>query len=126
MNFWEKIRKDIEKGVKDIEKGMKDGIKTIRKEAEVLAVEGKKKYKAFELKSTLHKQMADLGELVYSAKASAGNPLNSNKVKAAIAKIKKTEGQIQKLQSAKKKAKKKVAAKKKAAAKKKTAAAKSA
>jgi hypothetical protein len=122
MTFWEKIRKDVEKGVKDIEKGLKDGLTVIKKEAGVLAEGGKKKYKVFELKSNVQRQMADLGGLVYSMSGKDKDPLKDSRVKAAITKIKKTETQINKLGGAKKKAAKKKGVKKKAAAKKKSAA----
>jgi hypothetical protein len=119
MSFWEKIRKDVEKGVKDIEKGLKDGIQGIRKEAGVLAEEGKRKYKVFDLKSKAHKQIAELGGMVYGMSGKDKNPLLDARVKASIAKIKKTEDQIKKLGPAKKKTAKKKARKK--TARKKTA-----
>lgn len=121
MTFWEKIRKDVEKGVKDIEKGLKDGLTVIKKEAGVLAEEGKKKYKVFELKSKAQREMADLGGLVYGISGTGKDPLKDRRVKAAITKIKKMEAQISKLGGAKKKTTKKKAVKKKTSAKKKSA-----
>jgi hypothetical protein len=119
MNFWQKVQKDVQKVQKDVQKGVVDSFTVIRKKAESLTEEGKKKYKVFDLKSTVHKHMADLGGLVYTMSGSKKNPLQDAKVKAAIGKIKKLEEQITKLEApAKKKAAKKKTTKKKTAKKK--------
>jgi polyhydroxyalkanoate synthesis regulator phasin len=111
MDFWEKVRKDVQKS-------FKDGMAVIKVKAGELSEEGKKRYKAFDLKHRVHKHMSELGGQVYSLKSST-NPLADPKVKAIMEKIGKLEDQINKLESelkktpAKKKATKKPGSKKK-------------
>jgi hypothetical protein len=121
MNFWQKVQKDMQKVQKDVQKGVRESFTVIRKKAEYLTDEGKKKYKVFDLKSKVHKHMSNLGGLVYTMSGTQKNPLQDAKVKAEIEKIKKLEDQITKLETApvKKKTAKKKAAKK--TARKKTA-----
>ncbi|MCK4815395.1 hypothetical protein KA005_06465 [bacterium] len=117
MDFWEKLQSDVSKG-------LKDGIHTLKEKAELLTDEGKKKYKAYDLKSKMHKHLAELGATVYSMHNQGKKPLASTKAKGLIEKIAKLEEQIAKLEgkSAKKKAAKKAVKKKakKKAVKKKT------
>lgn len=121
MNFWQKVQKDMQKVQKDVQKSVKDSFTVIRKKAESLTEEGKKKYKVFDLKSNVHKHMANLGGMVYTMSGTKKNPLLDAKVKAEIGKIKKIEEQITNIEAVpvKKKAAKKKTARK--AAKKKTA-----
>jgi hypothetical protein len=127
MIFWRKIKTDVEKGVTD-------GLAAIRGTAERLTEDGKRWYRAFELKNTVHKQISDLGGLVYELSRKSKDVMADPKVKAAIEKIRKMEEKILHLERApkkkapagRKKAAKKVAAKrhaakKKTSAKKKTA-----
>lgn len=112
MSFWDKINADMQKS-------FKEGLEIIRKKAEILTEEGKNKFKIFDLKSKLQKQMADFGKMVYNLSAITDNPMKDPKVQAALDKIRKVEEQIIKLESASaalKEAKKKAAARKKAAA----------
>jgi hypothetical protein len=127
MSFWRKVKTDVEKGVTG-------GLAFMRGTAEKLTEEGKRWYRAFELKNAVHKQVSDLGGLVYELSRKSKNVMADPKVKSAIEKIRKMEEKILHLEqgpkkkalAGKKKAAKKVAAKrktakKKAAAKKKTA-----
>ena len=121
MNFWQKVQKDMQKVQKDVQKGVKESFTVIKKKAESLTDEGKKKYKIFDLKSTVHKHMANLGGMVYTMSGTKKNPLQDAKVKAEIGKIKKIEDQISNIEApAKKKAAKKKTTKKKTAKKKTT------
>jgi hypothetical protein len=106
MALWDKVQKDVQKS-------LKEGYNAIKLKAGELTEEGKRKYKLFELKSKVHREMADLGGNVYSLSSSKKNPLEDSKVKAIIARLKKLEEQIQKIEKpAKKKARKKAALKK--------------
>lgn len=98
MGFWEKVKKDIQKG-------FKEGITVVREKAGELTGEGKRKYKLLDLKSKVHKEMAELGGRVYSSKGK--NPILDSKVKTVIAKIKKLETQIEKLEVKPKKTRRK-------------------
>lgn len=110
MDFWEKVKKDVSKGVKE-------GIATIREKAGELTEEGKKRYKIYELKAKAQKEIAELGGKVYDLSKKLKNPMADSKVKTALGKIKKLEGLVAKLEG-KKPAAKKPAAKKKAPARK--------
>jgi hypothetical protein len=122
MSFWQKVKTDVEKGVTG-------GLAFMRGTAEKLTEEGKRWYRAFELKNAVHRQVSDLGGLVYELSRKSKNVMADPKVKAAIEKIRKMEEKILHLErapkkkalSGKKKVAKKVAAKKKSAKKKTTA-----
>ena len=112
MEFWSRIQKDIGKN-------LREGLQTIREKADELTVEGKRKYKAYDLKSQIHKNMADLGAAVYSLKDSSQNPAKSPKVISLIGKVAKLEEKLAEIEPpkpapkpAKKKTAKKVAKKK--------------
>lgn len=109
MTFWEKVKEDVQKG-------FKEGLAAIRLKAEELTEEGKKKYKLFELKNMVQKEMADLGGSVYKIRAGVKNL--DKAALSCIGKIEKLEAQIGKLEGAPKKAAPKKAAPRKAAAKK--------
>jgi hypothetical protein len=107
MAFWEKIKKDVQKG-------FREGITVIRERAEELTEEGRKKYRLFELKNKVHKEMSDLGGAVYEARKKTRNPMVDSKVKAIVDRIARLEDQLDKLEGkAKKAARKKTVAKKK-------------
>ena len=117
--FWDKVRGDIQKGYKE-------SLGFLKSKTEELTEEGKKKYKVYEHKHKAHKQIAELGAMVYEIINKGGSVDKSDKVWASVEKIRKIEEQIDRLEAqaqkkpAKKKAtSKKVAGKKKAAAKKK-------
>lgn len=109
MNFWDRVKKDVQKS-------FQDGMKVIRAKAEKVGEEGKKRYRIFDLKHTVHKHMSELGGMVYNLSSTSANPMADGGVKTTIAKIHKLEEQIEKLEAsvsktAKKKAPKKAARK---------------
>jgi len=119
MEFWNRIQKDIGKN-------LREGLQTIKEKAGELTGEGKRKYMAYDLKSQIHKTMADLGAAVYELKGSSNNPVKTPKVVSLIGKITKLEEKLSEIEpskSAPKPAKKKTAKKapKKKTARKKTA-----
>jgi hypothetical protein len=116
--FWDKVRKDFHKGYKE-------GLDFLKVKTTELTVEGKRKYNVYEHKHKAHKEMAELGAMVYEIVTTGGKVDGSAKVRAAVDRIGKIEEQIAKLESGapkKKTAKKKAPAKKKAASRKKTGA----
>jgi hypothetical protein len=91
MVSWDKVRKDAQKG-------FKDSLTALKLKAGELTDEGKKKYKLFELKNKLQRDMAELGGLVYDLSPKGKNPLEDGKVTAIITKLKKLEEQVRKLE----------------------------
>ena len=122
MSFWDSIKNDASK---NFSKNLKEGYDKLRIKAEELTDEGKRKLKLYDLNSKVHKQMANLGGLVYNMKDGKANPLNDPKVIVCIERIAKLEVSISKIDDTKKPAAKKKIARKKTA-KKKTAAKKTA
>jgi len=108
MAFWDKLRRDIKKGFDEGLHAFKEGTTVIKKRAETLSDDLKKKVKVFELKQKIQVHLTDLGGRVYEiASDKRRNPLTHEKVKAILEKIKKIEGQIEKIEA---KAAKKTAA----------------
>jgi|Deesub1362B_J571_1020462.scaffolds.fasta_scaffold00171_19 prefoldin subunit 5 len=99
MTLWRITRKDVEKT-------LKDSLAYLKKRAETLSEEGKKRYRLYELKSRAHKVLAELGGMVYELSKSRRNPLLDAKVKGLIQRLKKLDADIAKLEGrvAKKKA----------------------
>ncbi|PIV41741.1 MAG: hypothetical protein COZ31_09090 [Nitrospirae bacterium CG_4_10_14_3_um_filter_44_29] len=114
MNFWEKVKKDLKKGIEDIDwekirgemqLGIKKGVKAVRKgtaavkeKAEELTEEAKRQYMIFELKGKVHDWMAELGGKVYGLSLKTTNPMNDTTVKLIVGRIKKLEAQIARLE----------------------------
>jgi archaellum component FlaC len=111
MNFWEKVKRDIQKGIQEGIDFVKEGATVVKEKAEELTEEGKKQYKIFEIKTKVQKEMAELGGRVYDLSSQVKNPFLDSKVKAIINRIKKFEAQITKLKGALKVASKKTATK---------------
>lgn len=110
----DKIKKDLKEGIAVV----KEGAIVVSKKVGELTTEGKRQYKIYDLKAKIQNRMAELGGKTYEILASKKSPAVDTMVKSIMAKIKKLEGQLSKLE-AKKEAK--PAAKKKPAVKAKTA-----
>ncbi len=95
---------------------MKEGAAVVMKKAGQLTEEGKNYYVAYELKSKVQKEIAELGGHVYDLSAKTKNPMLDTKVREIIARIKRLEAELQKLEGKPTAPKQTVA--KKAAAKK--------
>ncbi|MBF0506670.1 MAG: hypothetical protein HQL09_07530 [Nitrospirae bacterium] len=124
MNFWEKVKRDLQKGVDGGIAFVKEGASVVMKKAEELTDEGKKRYILYELQSKVQKQIAELGGQVYDLSAKTRNPMLDSKVKDIVARIRRLESEILKLEGKQAPAKKspvKKAAAKKAPARKKVA-----
>lgn len=98
MNFWEKIRRDVQRGIKEGLVMVKEGAAVAREKAEELTAEGRKRYRIFDLKMKVQREMSELGGKVYDLSSRVKNPLSDKKVKGMIGKIKKLETQIMKLE----------------------------
>ncbi|MGD0883999.1 MAG: hypothetical protein ABSA46_03830 [Thermodesulfovibrionales bacterium] len=98
MNFWEAVKKDMQRGIKEGIDVVKEGAVVVRKRAETLTEEAKKHYNIFELKTKVQKEIAELGGSVYDLSSTSKNPLLDKKVKSIIDRIKKMEIQIRKLE----------------------------
>jgi len=94
MDFWEKIKSDIQKGIKEGIGIVKEGAIVVRTKAEELTEEGKKRLKVFELKTKVQRDLSELGGKVYALSAKGKNPFLDSKVKAVIARVKKAEARI--------------------------------
>ena len=65
MNLWDKIRRDVQKGIKEGMSVVKEVAAVAREKAEELTEEGKRRYKIFDLKVKVQKEMSELGGNVY-------------------------------------------------------------
>jgi polyhydroxyalkanoate synthesis regulator phasin len=98
MNFWEKVKEDLQKGVEEGIAFVREGASVAKKKAEELTEEGKRRYRLYELKTSVQKEIAELGGKVYDLSAKVRNPMLDSKVKAIKARIKKLETEIAKLE----------------------------
>jgi len=98
MNYWEKIRKDLGKGIKEGIAVVKEGAAVVKERAEELTEEGKRRYKIFELKSKVQNWMTELGGRVYMLSSRTKNPILDRKVQQLISRIKKLDAQIKTLE----------------------------
>jgi hypothetical protein len=112
MDFWDKIKVDIQKGIREGVGLVKEGVSVVRDAAEELTEEGKKKLRIFELKTKVQKEISELGGRVYDLRTKTKNPMSDSKVKAILSRIEKIEAQIDKFDSQSKGRPKKTATKK--------------
>src|SRR5208283_485922 len=96
MNFWTKIKKDLQTGYDEGLAFVKEGAAVVIKKAGELTDEGKKLYVLYELKAKVQKEIAELGGQVYDLRAKMKNPMLDGKVKDIIARISRLEAEIQK------------------------------
>lgn len=118
MNFWDMIKKDLQKGWKEGMAVVKEGATFVQKKAGELTDEGKKQYRIFELKAKVQREVTELGGKVYDASKKMKNPMIDAGVKAIMGRLIKLEDQIAGLEGRPQKAVKKFTAKKKTAKKK--------
>lgn len=113
MNFWDSIKKDLQKGWKEGMAVVKEGATYVQKKAGELTDEGKKQYQIFELKAKVQREITELGGKVYDASKKMKNPMLDSGVKAIAGRLQKLEDQIAGLEgTAGKTAKKAVSTKK--------------
>lgn len=114
MSFWDKIQKDVQKG-------MTEGWDAFTKMTHELSEEGKKKYSVYSMKTGVHREFYRLGGLVYELNKAGADPMKNALVKSTLQTIKKLEADISKVETGKPASAKKKSAPKKAGAKKKSA-----
>jgi len=98
MTFWEKVQEDLQKGIKEGVHLLKEKAIVVKEKAGELAEEGKKRYKIFDLQMKVQKEIAELGGRVYDLSSKLKNPMLDKRVKALIARVKKLETQVTKLE----------------------------
>lgn len=99
MGLWDRIKKDVEKGIDEGVTAVRQGATIAVEKAEELAEEGKRRYKIFGLKQKVQSNFTELGGKVYDLTTKGTkNPLLDKKVKSFISGIKKLESQITKLE----------------------------
>ncbi|MEJ2683811.1 MAG: hypothetical protein P8Z71_05395 [Candidatus Sulfobium sp.] len=98
MGFWDDVSKDLQKSWKEGIAAVKVGATAVRVKAEELTEEGKRRYRAYELKTRVEKEISDLGGRVYDLSGSRKNPLLDTKVKAVIGRIRKLEDRLRVLE----------------------------
>lgn len=101
MDFYQKVKKDLQRGLKEGIAVVKEGAAVVKEKVEELTEEGKRQYNIFLLKTKVQKEIADLGGRIYDLSAKLKNPMVDRKVKAMIARIKKLETQVTRLESKK-------------------------
>ncbi len=103
MNFWEEVKKDLQKGIKEGLDRVRVGAVAVKEKAAELTEEGKRRYKVFDLKTKVQREMTELGGKVYALSATRKNPVLDKRVKTIVSRIKKLEAQIAKLEGKQKK-----------------------
>jgi len=130
MEFWDEVKKDMQKGINEGVSLMKTGASLASRKFGQLTDEGKRWYKAFDLKSKVHAEVAELGARIYSLSKDGKMEIEDSKAKAIIKKIASLETRIEKIEAeppaGPSKAKRKAPARKKAVRKAKPAASKTA
>jgi hypothetical protein len=101
MDFWEKVKRDIRKGIKEGIGIVSEGVTVVRQKADELTEEGKRRLKLFELQTKVQRETAELGGRVYDLSSKKKNPMLDSKVKAVVSRIKKLETEVAKLEGKK-------------------------
>jgi hypothetical protein len=105
MDFWGKVKKDIQRGLKDGIYFIKGGVIVVQKTAKKLTKEGKRKLRLYELHSKVQKEMTELGGRIYDLTSQKKNPMLDRKVKAITKRIATYEEKISRLEGTIKKTK---------------------
>ncbi len=99
MGFWDKLKRDIKKGIDEGLEALKESKEVIKSRAEHVTDDIKKKVKVFELKQKIQAQLTELGGLVYDLQHDKRkNPLRDEKVQKVLEKIGKMDEQVKKLE----------------------------
>lgn len=98
MNFWGKVKEDLQKGLEEGMTFVREGASVVKKKAEELTEEGKRQYRLYELKTKVQHEISELGGKVYELSGKVRNPMLDSKVKAIRARLKKLETEIMKLE----------------------------
>ncbi len=101
MEFWEEVKKDVQKGIKEGMSMVKAGATLAAKKVDALTQEGKKRYQSFDLKTKVHNEIAELGARVYYLNKQEKITIEDSKAKTIINKIRKLEEKIANLEGKK-------------------------
>jgi len=99
MDFWENLKKDLNKAWEEGISAVKDGTRFAARKVDQLTQDGKRLYKIYDLKTDVHREMGELGARVYALREAGGNPLEDRQVKAVIRKINSLKTRIAKLEA---------------------------
>lgn len=98
MDFWEKIKRDIQVGVREGIGIVREGVTVAKAKAEELTEEGKRRIRVLELKTKVQREISELGGRVYTISQKSKSRLSDKKVQSIITRIKKLEEKIGKLE----------------------------
>jgi hypothetical protein len=101
MDFWEKVKRDFQKGIKEGIGIVSEGVTVVKQKADELTEEGKRRLKLFELQTKVQKETAELGGKVYGLSSKMKNPMLDSKVKTIVSRLKKIETEMAKLEGRK-------------------------
>jgi len=124
MEFWEEVKRDVQKGMREGMALVKAGASIAVKKMDELTVEGKKRFQAFDLKTKVHAEVAELGARMYQLARDGKVAINDVRARKLFKRIQKLEAEISGVEASAKKSKKtkrKSASKKKGTVQKKTA-----
>jgi hypothetical protein len=98
MSFWERVEKDLQKEIRAGIAFLKQSTAVVRKKAEELSEDGKRRQAIFQLKTDVRHEIAELGGRVYDLITTQDFPIQDKRVKAIAARIRKLETQLAKLE----------------------------
>lgn len=97
----DKIKKDLRKGIEEGIAVVREGAIVVSQKVGELTGEGKRQYKIFALKTKIQNQITELGGRTHEVLAGKKSPAVDSKVKVIMAKIKKLEAQLIKVEGKK-------------------------
>jgi len=100
--FFDKIKKDVKKGLEEGFAAVKQGANVVSEKMGELTEEGKRQYKMLALQLKIQNQITELGAKTYDVLKKQQSPEADKKIKAVFVKIKKLEAQLRKLEAVKK------------------------
>jgi len=98
MSFWQKMKKDLQKGIGEGIVLVKESAAVVQKKAEELTEEGKKRYRLYELQTKIQKEITRFGQQVYDLSTEGKDPMLDVKVKAMKAGIAKLQDELSELE----------------------------
>ena len=96
-SLFDQIKNNLKKGMEEGIAVLKEGANVVSVKMNELSAEGKRQYKIFNLNLKIQDQVNELGGITYAALDSAKSLDEDKKIKAAFAKIKKLEWQLNKI-----------------------------
>lgn len=100
MQFLTKLRQDLERGIREGVEAVREGTTYMRRRAGELTEEGKRQYRIYGLKKQVQREISEIGGRVYELSGQETNPLLDRKVTSAIARVRKLERELRRLEGA--------------------------